>query len=420
MNGRHVWLVQIGESLPGLTGDERRLRTALLADALVNLGHRVTWWASTFDHYAKRFVAQDEGRVAVREGLDLELLAGTAYGRNISPWRVLNHLQIARRFRVRSEAHAPRPDVIVASYPTVELAAEAVRYARQCGVSVVVDVRDLWPDAIVDLAPPAARPLVRAALRPMFAAARRALGGASALTAPSEGYLTWALARAERPRSAADRVFPLGYPELAVPSEDAAGAGRRLAALGVDPRRKIALFVGMFGRTYDLTTVIEAARRLRAQGRDDVQFVLSGAGDRDARWRAEAAGLDNVVFTGWVARADIAYLLSVAWVGLAAYARGAPQSLPNKPFEYMSAGLPVLSCLGAEAVALLDRHGCGLSYRAGDAADLEAALSVLLRDPARHQAMREASRAAFKASYSADAVYAGMANYVEAMAAGRP
>lgn len=413
-----VWLLQIGEPLPEMAGDQRRLRTSLLADALVDRGSSVVWWASTFDHAAKRFVAETERTVTVRPGLQLELLRGLGYRHNLSPWRIADHLAIARRFRRRAPGATARPDVIVSSYPAVELAAAGVAFGRRAGVRTLVDVRDLWPDSLLDQVPRPLRLLARAALQPMFGAARRALAGADAITAPSERYLAWALTRAGRPRTDRDRVFPLGYPELALDADHRAAAARSLIERGVDPGRKIVLFVGMFGRTYDLSTVMAAARLLRARGAGDCQFVFAGAGDRDARWRAEAAGLDNVVFTGWLARPEIALLLEVAWVGLAAYAPAAPQDLPNKLFEYMCAGLPVLSSLPGEAADMLARDGCGLTYRAGDPGDLAVALEALLRDPGRHGGMAAAGRAACRARYSADVVYGAMADYVIGLARG--
>lgn len=413
-----VWLLQIGEPLPGLAGDQRRLRTALLADALVDRGCSVVWWASTFDHAAKRFVAPAERTIAVRPGLEIELLKGLGYRRNVSLRRIADHLSVARRFRRRARGASAAPGVIVCSYPAVELAAAGVGFGRAAGVRTLVDVRDLWPDTLLDLVPPALRPLGRAALQPMFGAARRALAGADAITAPSERYLAWALARAGRLRIDGDRVFPLGYPEPALDAGQGDAAARSLAQRGVDAGRKIALFVGMFGRTYDLSTVVAAARLLRERGAADCQFVCAGAGDREARWRAEAEGLDNVVFTGWVTRPEVVWLLRASWVGLAAYAPGAPQDLPNKLIEYMCAGLPVLSSLPGEATAVLARDGCGITYRAGDPGDLATALEALLLDPSRHAAMAAAGRAACRARYSAAAVYGAMADHILALTRG--
>jgi glycosyltransferase involved in cell wall biosynthesis len=408
---QRIWLLNIGEPLPTVLDSERRLRMGLLAETLAVQGHEVVWWSSTFDHNYKRQIVDFEQRIPVRGGLDLELLRAMTYTQNVSLRRFLNHFQIARRFEVRARTAQP-PDVILCTVPTIELAASAVAYGRRAGVPVIVDVRDLWPDIFVDIFPRIGQPLARLLLDPLFRTVDRALAGADAITAVSRTYLEWGLRRAGRPASPRDRVFPLGYPRPSAPASAREGAARSLAVRGVDAEKRIIWFVGMFGRTYDLSTVIRAAGQLEAEGVENLQFVLSGAGDRDERWRAEAAGLRSVVFTGWVAAAEIEYLLSVAWAGLVAYAPGAPQSLPNKVFEYMSGGLPVLSSLVGEAEDLLARHGLGVSYRAGDADSLAAAIRTLLQNPTRHRTMGDASRQTYERHYAADVVYNRMAAYV--------
>jgi glycosyltransferase involved in cell wall biosynthesis len=137
------------------------------------------------------------------------------------------------------------------------------------------------------------------------------------------------------------------------------------------------VFIGTFGRTYDLSTVISAARELNRQGDDQIQFVLCGHGERADEWRRAAAGLKNVVFPGWVDAAQWTYLQGLRTVGLAAYARNAPQSIPNKLFEYMSGGAPVLSSLQGEGAQFLKENSCGLTYMPGDPASFLSALADL-------------------------------------------
>ena len=406
-----IWLIHVGEPLPIDRGDARQLRMSLLASRLTALDHEVLWWSSTFDHNHKRQRYDTDARIPVADNYALYLLKGTPYSSNVSLRRWLNHYQLAHRFR-RLALTEPTPDVLVCTIPTLELAAAAVSFARQHSIPAILDVRDLWPDAIAEAFPKPVRSAVDLLLLPMQHWARRAIRGADALTAVSPSYLHWAVSRAGRPRSACDRVFPLAYPRSDVALQARTAAAEALRKLGVDQTKKIVWFIGIFGRSYDLSTAIRAAHHLARLGRHDLQFVFCGSGDRMERWIREAAGLETVTFTGWVDRAAISYLMSVAWVGLAAYVPEAPQSLPNKLFEYMSAGLPVLSSLSGDAAELLARHRCGLTYRAGDSRHLAESLLILLDDQGLRAEMARNAGSAYQQHYAAERVYAEMANFV--------
>jgi glycosyltransferase involved in cell wall biosynthesis len=414
-----IWLLTIGEPLPTDSDDVRLLRTGQLAILLAGRGHEVVWWSSTFDHTRKRQRHPADTQVALSPRLTLRLLRAPSYRSNLSLRRQINHLQIARRF-AKAATEEPRPDLVLCSMPPVELAHAAVRFARGNRVPIVLDVRDLWPDAIVAAAPRPLRPVARILLRPQFRAVHTALRDAHAVVAVSPSYLRWALELAGRTATPQDHVFPLAYPETdgAAPHFPEAEAAMRRQ--GVDPSRRIVWFLGSFGHWYDLDTVVRAARSLARDERHELQFVLSGAGHADARLRRAARGLPNVVFTGWIDRSEIAFLMSVAWVGLAAYAPHAPQSYPNKLFEYMSAGLPVVSSLRGDAEKLLVRHRCGLSYRPGDADHLAHQLLVLLTAADLHREMSTNARAAFSREYSASMVYAQMADHLAAVAQPAP
>jgi glycosyltransferase involved in cell wall biosynthesis len=408
----HVWLVSIGEPLPIDPGGERQLRMGVIARTLLDRGHEVTWWVSTFDHPYKRHRFEADTNVTVEPRYRLQLLHGSGYRTNVSLRRLLDHWQIARKFR-RLAGEEPAPDLIFATVPTVELASASAAIGRARSIPVVLDVRDLWPDVLLDLLPRPLRGLGRLPLLPLTRQIRQAFRSAYGITAVSPSYLRWGLAHAGRPAGPMDRVIPLGYPVPPASGLDGAADAGTLRALGVDPRKKLVWFIGMFGHYYDLTTVIKAARVLAQRGRKELQFVLSGQGHRETEWRALAAGLPNVVFTGWVTTAQITVLQTAAWAGLAAYAPDAPQSLPNKVFEFMAGGLPVLSSLGQDARELLERHDCGITYRAGDAADLVRAIEGLLENEPRHARMAENSRTAFDRHYSARRVYGEMAAYLE-------
>ena len=176
----------------------------------------------------------------------------------------------------------------------------------------------------------------------------------------------------------------------------------------------MAAFVGTMGlQKLDMTPVIAAARALRGQ---NLQFVLCGDGDGLASFRAMASGLDNVIFPGQIGWAEIWTLLRLATVGLAPYRRSLnyTNNLPNKPIEYLSAGLPVLSSLDGTLRSLLNQHECGLTYDTTD--ELIAMLSTLRAEPGRWGDMATAAARLFRAEFVAESVYGAMAEHLERVA----
>lgn len=407
-----VWLITVGEPLPSDEENVRLLRTGIFAGFLTSSGHTVVWWTSDFDHSRKKHRFGCDMAVELNERCKIRLIHGPGYKKNISFRRVLNHVVVARKFR-RLAPSEPKPDIILSSLPTLELSSAALEYARGRGVPVVLDVRDLWPGVILNSFPRGLKWLAGILLRGSARKTHRVLRDCTAIAGVSESYLNWGLNYAGRERSAHDSVFHLSYQKEDVSEEKKAAALRTLVARGVDPAKTICWFIGGFGRTYNLATVIDAAGRLESVGRTDLQFVLSGDGERGAEWRARASGLKNAVFTGWIDPPMIAALMGVADIGLAAYAEGAPQGLPNKLFEYMCAGLPILSSLKGEAEAFLSRHNCGLSYSSSDTEDFIRKLDILLTDRSRRDLMGSNGKRLFDEIFSADATYSRMTAYLE-------
>ncbi|MBV9181253.1 MAG: glycosyltransferase family 4 protein [Acidobacteria bacterium] len=409
-----VWLVTVAEPLPTDPGGQRLYRTGMLANLLSNRGHEVTWWTSTFNHMQKLQRASTDCDVSFNDIL-IKMLHGCGYARNISISRLLDHLQIAWSFRSHASV-TRRPDIILCSYPTIELSREAVRYGLAQRVPVLLDIRDLWPDIIFDVLPLQLRRAGKAMLFWLSAQAQYALRKCTAVVGVSDAYLKWALHIAERGRSVHDGVFPLSYAIPEINPGNVKEASEKLAGLGVDPGRLLLWYVGTFGRTYDLVPVIEAARRIAESGNENAQFVITGTGDAEPQLRELARGLTNVVFTGWLGASEISWLRQNAAIGIQAYAAGAKQGLANKLFEYISAGLPVVSSLRGENETLIQEHGCGVTYKAGDPDDLLNKLVPLLSDANLRHEMGRRGKRLFEQYYSPQTIYEGLATHLERVA----
>lgn len=409
----HVWLVKDMEPIPVDLGDRRMLRTAMLAKALTERGHEVSWITSTFDHYAKEHRAQrDETRV-ISPRYRIEILRSPGYRRNKSPLRIWHNRCFARAFLDFANRSHTRPDVIVTDTPTTETAEAAVLVARRWNVPALLSVRDLWPDFFGNFVPPAFKPLVKLASRSFDRQVTYACRNATAIVGISPAYLEWGLAKGARKMSELDAVVPLGYAPVQTSDADRDAARARLRGLGVDFDKRLVSFAGSWGATYDLGLALEAAARL--QGLDDVQFVLAGDGDERRRLSMRIGSLPNVVAPGWLTATQVAALLDASVIGLMPYREAAPQSLPNKIFEYMAYGLFQVSTLRGEAADLLRDLDAGLTIGERDAQTLSVAITRSL-ERAQRPGERERIRNAFLARFSADTVYSQMSELIENLA----
>lgn len=413
-----IWLVAVGEPLP-IDPDGRRLyRYGMLAKALVARGHSVVWWTSTFSHPRKQQRYAHDAATVVWDNCLLRMIYAPAYRTNTSVARLWHHFVLARRFS-RACVKEPRPDVLLCSLPLIELALASAEYGSKTGIPSVVDVRDLWPDQWLLVVRPGLRRFVKPLLFWYWAAVRKSCRLSWSLAAVSETSLQWGLRHAGRERSELDRVFPLGYDEASM-----------LEFLGEDSlddeiRRRFSIpsdslvlcFSGTMGLSYDLDTVIDAARLLQNKGEDRVRIVIAGDGDAAARLRKKSEGLRTVVLTGWLGPRELWGLLKTSSVGLAPYVRDTLQTLPNKIFEYMAAGLPILSSLRGECEQMLMDEGIGVSYQAGDAESLADAIQRLLKNPAAVKEMASRARKLFQSRFSAQVVYSAYAEYLEGIAA---
>ncbi len=135
---------------------------------------------------------------------------------------------------------------------------------------------------------------------------------------------------------------------------------------GISDQDLVAVYSGTHGAANGLDAVLDAARELKSRNRSDIKIVLVGEGSAkaDLQGRAEMQGLSNVVFHGAVSKLEVAGLLAKADVGLQVLAN-VPAfydgTSPNKFFDYLSAGVPVLINYPGWLAKLVDESRCGLS-----------------------------------------------------------
>lgn len=410
----NFWIVVAGEPLPTDPDKNRLHRGGLISELLSRSGHKVTWWSSTFNHALKKHRSEFYSAIKYRNDFSIHLLHGCAYQSNISFSRLRNHAQIAKQFLEYAQNYTP-PDLILCAMPTIELSLASVLIGQKFNVPTVLDMRDMWPDIFADILPPIVRPIGHMALSPLKSKLRKAAKGATAILGITPGFVQWGLGYAGRKSSAWDRDFPLAYDSSEPSSDDIKESFEFWDSLGIksDENQFNICFFGTMGRQINLENVIKAARMMKSDNR--VKFIFCGDGDRLEIVKNLAQDCPNIIFPGWINKAKIWTLMKRSKAGLAPYKNkfDFQISYPNKPIEYFSAGLPVLSSLKGDLENLLRKYNCGVTYEENEPIDLINKITSLRDNHIQRNVMADNAVILFKSRFESEKVYSDLRNHLE-------
>lgn len=265
----------------------------------------------------------------------------------------------------------PKPDLVWGTSPPLFQAASAWLLARLKGTRFMLEIRDLWPRFAVEVG------VLRSGLLIGVAEWLEAFlyRQAHLLVINSPGFFEHVLARGGKRVV----VIPNGVDLEMFSKEDE--PGRRPAFVPLSQDSFVVIYAGAHGLSNDLQVALQAAWQLRA---DRIKFVFVGDGKekRTLRRTARAMGLENVRFLAPVPKVEMANMLARANAGLAILKplEGYKTTYPNKVFDYMAAGLPVVLGIDGVIREVVEGAGAGVFAQPGDPLALAEAIRSLAAD----------------------------------------
>jgi starch synthase len=322
----------------------------------------------------------------------------------------LHHLDIPKSASLLSVptisrlARALAPDVIMERY--YNLAGAGILAAQRLAIPAILEVNAL----IVDPPEVFKRRLDDRLGRPLRRWAVTQCRWAERIVTPLETTVP--------PEIAREKIVELPWGanvERFAPTKD---EGRRTNGDGATPSSFVlrpssdspetVVFLGSFRAWHGVLDFVRAAGLLLAAGRD-CRFLLIGDGpERAAAEQLAAAWPGRFSFTGAVAYDQVPRLLAGASVGVAPFTTAPHPALraagffwsPLKVYEYMAAGLPVVTA-DIHPLNQVIRDGQeGTLFAEGNVASLAAAIARLLDDPAAARALGRRARARVIERYS--------------------
>lgn len=276
------------------------------------------------------------------------------------------------------------------------------------GKPFVFEVRDLWPEL------PRAMGVIR-----------------NPIVLWAMGVLEWASYRSAHRLVGLSPGIVDGIAHRGVPRDRIAlipnGCDLDIFSADVEPKQPadirdtdlLAIFAGAHGIANGLESVLDAAAVLRRRGRDDIRIVLIGNGMRKVALveRAEREELRNIIFLDAVSKTELVGLFKRADVGLQILAN-VPAfyygTSPNKFFDYIAAGLPVLNNYPGWLAELVDASACGIAVSPADAEAFADALVRFADDREQTRRMADNALRLARDQFARDGLAKKWAEWVEA------
>ena len=285
-------------------------------------------------------------------------------------------------------------DVVWGTSPPIFQGFTAWLLARLKRVPFLFEVRDLWPQFAIAVGV-LKNPIL---IKLSFWLERFLYLRADMVMVNSPGYVSHVKERGAR----FVELVPNGAdPEMFDPAND--GSAFRIRHKLND--KFVVLYAGAHGMSNDLGVVLESALLL-TKSNPEVLIVFLGDGKEKITLQKQAAGmgLTNVLFLPPLPKLEMPEALAGADACLAILKpiEEYKTTYPNKVFDYMAAGRPVVLAIDGVIRAVVEAAGCGVFAQPGDPSALAEVVKSLAADPGRSRKMGLAGRKYLEEHFSRD------------------
>lgn len=273
----------------------------------------------------------------------------------------------------------PADVVIASSGPiTVGVPGLVARYLR--GRKLVFEARDLWPEGAIELGILRNKTLQKLA----YWFERRCYKASSLIVGLSPGIKSRIESKHSHPNViSVTNAANIDLFATPVPFN---------SMIGLHPK-KYAIYTGNIGEVNNAVWMLGAAKVLKERGREDIRLLLIGDGQQKdwIKSEVEKYQLSNLLVWDLMPKYELVPLIQYAMVSLVPL-KGTPvldTSSPNKFFESLAAGVPVIQNTNGWMRDFLEVHQVGFTIDPDDPVALAECLLQLSGSPELLAAMGE-------------------------------
>lgn len=337
---------------------------------LAENGYRVIFWTANFSHTFKTVRSRGWKKIKVADNFYIQLVPSVPYEKNISIGRVRFEMKFSR-----SLAHAwkksRQPDLILTAGTGLVTAFYPVwPYVRDKDIPVIYDIMDIhlfnsYMEQHHRLLSPAAKLLthnIEKREKPFFKNVSAVCG-----LGKNQIEIAKQLVKKEKQKDVPSCLVYNGIDVKAFRNNMDKPVTLPLPAK--DEGWTWCVYAGSLGPSYDIPTILNCADRIHENG-EKIRFIIAGAGPQAELVREASARNDRIIYLGALDPSDLPALYSRCDIGMCTYAAYSTVDMPDKFYDYTSAGLAVINSLQGEIRDYVVENQVGLQYQAEDPGSL--------------------------------------------------
>lgn len=331
-------------------------------------------------------------RNTIEKSYKLTLLEEPKYKDNVSLKRFLSHYVFGQNVK-RYLKRRKKPDVIYCAIPSLNVAYNISKYAKQHDIKLIFDIQDLWPEAFQMVLPNFRA--IKYLFYPFTYLQEYSYKSANGLVAVSKTYLNHALKIND---SVSDgRCVFLGT-DL-----------EKFDNLVITEKNKhdeiIISYIGTLGHSYDIKLVVDAVKI--ASKSYSLKFLVMGDGPLKNEFENYAIQQQiNFEFTGNLPYDQMVNLLVNSDMAVNPINSKSAASIINKVCDYSAAGLPILNTQQSQEYrALVENYNIGFNCSSDDANDLAEKISLLSKNHLLRKQMGKNSRKLAEEKFNRNKTY---------------
>ena len=387
---------------PCETGTSRFFHIAMTA---AKAGYDVEVITTDFQHFEKR--PRDKEKIRNQSyPFRITFIHAPAYKKNIDLRRIMSNRTAARNVRSYLEQNIRRFDAVYVSIPANDIGAVVTEICKANHVPCIVDVEDLWPEAMAMVLPN--EKLRNLLLRRFYKDAERVYQNCSAVVGTSEDYTARAFLNQKRDIPCATVYVGCDL------SEFDAGVQEFSKEIEKPEEEFWVTYAGSISTSYDIRTLILSAKELGDFRGVQIHILGTGSQKEQLEELVKREHITNVCFHGFQPYPRMAAFLSKSDVVVNSFVKNAPQSMVNKIGDYLASGKPMVNTLQNPSFCdFVRRTRCGISVRPENSAALTKAILYLKENPKICSAMGKNARRCAETEFDRNVSYQKILELIE-------